>query len=363
MDQPVDQPLGHAPDDEAAWQRIARGYRLAGLLISAHRLGLLRRLSQAHRRSSDELAADLMADRNLVEHMCRALRGAGLVEENTAGWCLSEAGQALAGDVAASVELDAMAEDYLRWGQLDRHARRLAVGEVESPLYGDDAELRTQMGAARRYALRLSALHHDQARRLVGLLEPSRPVRVLDAGGADGLFSREMCRQWPNSRCTVLEQPAMAEVARQACAGESRITVVEGDLLARTDDGFEAVAEPADVVILSHVLQGLCEEDQRDVALRSAKSLGPGGCLVSSEFVLRYDERGPLDVLLWSVGEAAGLGCGNLLTSIEQDTLLRGAGLAAAGEWWIADSTRAVMGVNTAAGVTPALRPRAGRGG
>src|SRR5688572_25638291 len=38
------EPLAFAPDDEAAWQRLARGYRLAGLLLSAHRLGLLQRL-------------------------------------------------------------------------------------------------------------------------------------------------------------------------------------------------------------------------------------------------------------------------------------------------------------------------------
>lgn len=357
MTESGDNPLGHMPDDEAAWQRLVRGYRLAGLLVSAHRLGLLRRLAQQEA-STEDLAADLVGDSALLEQMCRALRGAGLVEVGTTGWTLSHTGKALASDVAASVELDAMAEDYLRWGQLDRHARGLAVGEAERPVYRESPESRTATGPARRYALRLSALHGDQARRLVASLKPSRPVRVLDAAGADGLVSREICRQWPQAQCTILEQPAMAEVARQACASEPRITVVEGNVLAGTADGFEEVPEPADVVVLSHVLQGLTQDQQRQVALRSAKALAPGGCLLSSEFVLLYDQRGPLDVLLWSVGEAAGQGCGNILTSIDQDTLLRGAGLAAAGEWWIADSTRAVMGVNTAAGVSPALLPR-----
>lgn len=357
MGEHEDHPLAHAVDDESAWQQVVRGYRLAGLLVSAHRLGLLRELAHGEV-PLGKLAADLVADEQLTDQMCRALRGAGLVEEGTTGWRLSDAGAALTEDAAAVVELDAMSEDYLRWGQLDRHARDLAVGESEPPVYREAPQARKDTGSARRYALRLAALHREQARRLIARLEPERPVRVLDAAGADGHVAREICRHWPQAHCIVLEQPAMAEVARQACADEARITVIEGDLL--KPDGYRigALEEPVDVVIMSHVLQGLCEEDQRDLVLRAVKTLAPGGCLISSEFVLRYDERGPLDVLLWSVGQAAGQTGGNLLTSIEQDTLLRGSGLAAAGEWWVADSTRAVMGVKTAAGVSPALLPR-----
>ena len=34
----VDEPLAFSPDDEEAWQRLVRGYRLAGLLVSARPL-------------------------------------------------------------------------------------------------------------------------------------------------------------------------------------------------------------------------------------------------------------------------------------------------------------------------------------
>jgi hypothetical protein len=93
---------------------------------------------------------------------------------------------------------------------------------------------------------------------------------------------------------------------------------------------------------------------------RAAAALRPGGCLLSCESVLRSDQKGPLETVLWAVGEAAQRRAGHMLTTIEQDVLLRAAGLAASAAWWVSDSTRAVLGVRTDVGVKPALRMAAG---
>jgi hypothetical protein len=217
MSKAVDEPLAFAPDDEAAWQRLALGYRLAGLLVSAHRLGLLARLAR-NQATLEVLADDLEADAALLAQMCRALGIAGLLRESDGGWGLTEAGQRLAADPAAAAELDSLILDYQRWGALDEHAHNAADGSPDPA--GDDVD------SAHRYALRLAARHRGHAVAMLDRVEPTRQLTVLDVGGADGFLAREVCARWPDARCIVLEQPAMAEVARATCAGDRRITVI-----------------------------------------------------------------------------------------------------------------------------------------
>ncbi|MPZ74149.1 MAG: hypothetical protein GEU74_13115 [Nitriliruptorales bacterium] len=351
MSSAVDEPLAFEPDDEGAWQRLALGYRLAGLLLSAHRLGLLERL-QTGQATLDALADDLHADPSVVEHMCRGLGAAGLLRAGDMGWRLSEAGNRLVSDPAAAAELDSLVLDYRRWGALDDRARARAQDE-EAPGDGpvDNIE------AARRYALRLAARHRGHAVAMLDRVEPTRPLTVMDVGGADGFLAREVCARWPDAQCIVLEQPSMAEVARVSCADDPRITVVEGDFLGEDDRGpSQELPADADVVVLSHVLQGRPEVHQRTLTTRGAGALRPGGCLLSCESVLRSDKRGPLETILWAVGQAALRRAGHMLTTIEQDVLLRAAGLAASAAWWVSHSTRAVLGVRTEVGVKPALR-------
>ena len=357
-----DLPLAFAPDDESAWERLVRGYRTAGLVLSAHRIGLLARLAEGGRPDTTSLAADLVADQRLVHEMCRGLQAAGLVRSVDNGWDLSAAGRRLLADPAVAVELDSMAEDYQRWGRLDKIARELAVGEPPEHSAYDESLASRNVAAARRYALRLSARHREQARQLIAYLTPTRPVWVLDVAGGDGLMSREICDRWPDARCTVVEQPTMAEIAARSCRGQERIEVHAATVLPDHDGtARDPVPEGADVIVLANVLDEITPQAQRTLTAALARSLAPGGCLVSSETVLRSDEQGPLDVVLWAVGQASQHHDGHLLTTTEQNVLLRAAGLAASAEWAVGPHTRAVLGVRTAAGVEPALRVRGPR--
>jgi hypothetical protein len=122
------------------------------------------------------------------------------------------------------------------------------------------------------------------------------------------------------------------------------------------DPGVLLAGETVDVVVISHVLQSLSERRRRELATQVTRVLSPGGCLLSSEFVLRWNDQDSLDVLLWAVGRTSANWQGEPLQSAEQDLLLRASGLAAVDAWWVTESTRAVVGVKTAAGSHPALR-------
>ncbi|MGI8574438.1 MAG: methyltransferase [Egibacteraceae bacterium] len=346
------------------WERLVRGYRLAGLLLSAHRLGLLSVLNEQGPQRADELGTALNADVELTRACCRALEAADVCRREADGaWSLTPSGQWLAAQPAARLELDALADDYHAWGRLDKRARALASAD-SSPVVSNGAagdrsdvdDIATDQAAARRYGSRLAARHREQFEHLVDALEPSRAVHVLDVGGGEGQLARTIVRRWPDATCTIVEVPAMAAVAAERCAGEERITVRPAHFFSTPEDGDEVLPRSADVVIVSHILDSLRQTDQRQLSLRTAKVLAPGGCMVSCEAVLHHDSRHSLDVLLSMVGQAVQRREGHLLTMHEQDTLLRAAGLAAADEWWVAPDVRAVLGVRPTAGVEPALR-------
>jgi SAM-dependent methyltransferase len=350
-----DRPLAFEPTDEDGWHRLARGYRLAGLLLSAHRMGLLRTLADRGPLTIETLAHELLTDVRLLTVICRALRAAGLLGTTDGNrWRLSPAGERLATDVGATLELDAMAEDYRRWGELDRFARAMPdAHRAESTTYAE-ADLAYDEQAVRRYARRMANRRRQEAERLLSRVMPTRPLTVLDAWGGDGYVAREMCSRWPQITCTVLEIPTMARVTREACAGQPRVAVITGDLV-RDDPTALLGGETVDVVVVSHVLQSLSEQRRRELAAQVTHVLAPGGCLLSSEFVLRWDDRDSLDVLLWAVGRTAERWQGEPLRATEQDMLLRGGGLAAVDSWWVTETTRAVLGVKPAAGIEPAL--------
>ncbi|HSK89709.1 MAG TPA: class I SAM-dependent methyltransferase [Euzebyales bacterium] len=350
-----DRPLAFEPGDEDGWHRLARGYRLAGLLLTAHRMGLLRALAGRGQTSIDQLSRELLADPQLLTMICRALRTAGLLAAGDDGWQLSPAGEWLATDAGASLELDAMAEDYQRWGQLELHARVLWDSDEPRQRTYDEADVAHSEQAARRYARRMTNRRRQQVDRLLTHVVPTRPLAVLDAWGGDGYVAREMCARWQQITCTVLEIPTMAPITREACAGYPRIAVITGDL-ASDDPGRVLAGHSVDVVVLSHVLQSLSEQRRRELVAQATRVLAPGGCLLSNEFALRWNDRDSLDVLLWAVGRTSEMWAGEPLRAAEQDMLLRGGGLAAVDAWWVTESTRAVLGVKTAAGMEPALR-------
>jgi ubiquinone/menaquinone biosynthesis C-methylase UbiE len=126
---------------------------------------------------------------------------------------------------------------------------------------------------------------------------PIRDARsLLDVGGGSGAFTIALCDRNPALRSTILDLPAVADLARDYCAeaglGE-RVDVLAGDALAGAWPGEQ------DVVLMSYLLSALGDGDV-DVALaRAMDSLRPGGLLVLHDFMLHDDGHGPPTAALW----------------------------------------------------------------
>ena len=125
-------------------------------------------------------------------------------------------------------------------------------------------------------------------------------IRLLDVGGGSGAFSIALCRRFPTLRATVLDFPAVVEVARayrDEAAMQDRIALVGGD----------AVSTPwpsgQHVVLMSYLLSALGDEEPGSeveaVLAKAHDCLEPGGLLVVHDFMLDDAGPGPVAAALW----------------------------------------------------------------
>lgn len=104
---------------------------------------------------------------------------------------------------------------------------------------------------------------------------PRGATDLLDIGGSHGYYSVALCRRYPELRAVVLDLPEAIEHAAPLLAAEGmgdRVVHRPGNAL--TDDlGTEAY----DVVVTSQLVHHLNDEENRDLAVRVARALRPGG--------------------------------------------------------------------------------------
>jgi ubiquinone/menaquinone biosynthesis C-methylase UbiE len=119
---------------------------------------------------------------------------------------------------------------------------------------------------------------------------------MLDVGGGSGAFSIALCTRNPSLTATVLDLPAVVDVARtyrdEAGLG-ARIDLLPGDAV--------HIPWPSDqhVVLLSYLLSALGDAEIDVVLAKAQASLTPGGLLIVHDFMLDDAAPGPAFAALW----------------------------------------------------------------
>lgn len=132
------------------------------------------------------------------------------------------------------------------------------------------------------------------ARAVTPLLGSRR--RLLDVGGGSGIYSTTMVAAHEQLSATVLEQPPVdalvtQEIARHGLSG--RVQVASGDM-------FAVKWPEADILLLSNVLHDWDEPEMRELLVKAAQTLAPGGLLIIHDAFIRDDKTGPLPVAEYS---------------------------------------------------------------
>jgi acetylserotonin N-methyltransferase len=148
--------------------------------------------------------------------------------------------------------------------------------------------------------------------------------QVLDAGGGSGCFMIAMAQQHPHLRCTIMELPAMCEVAQSYIrSGE----VGERVNTAAVDMFREPWPQGHDAVFFSNVWHDWSFETCGLLAARAFEALRPGGRIMVHEMLLDDDGAGPATAASFSMLMLLATQ-GQQFTFKELKTILEGAGFS-----------------------------------
>lgn len=125
-----------------------------------------------------------------------------------------------------------------------------------------------------------------------------RTTRLLDVGGGSGCFSIAIAQQFPSIRCTVLELPAVCDVARRYIA--------DGGVADRVDTtSIDMFREPwprgYDGMFFSNIFHDWNVETNTFLARRAYEALAPGGRIFLHEMLLAEDGSGPATTASFSM--------------------------------------------------------------
>ena len=122
--------------------------------------------------------------------------------------------------------------------------------------------------------------------------------RLLDVGGGSGCFSIAIAQQLPSVRCTVLELPAVCDVARRYIADggvADRVDTISIDMFR------DAWPRGYDGMFFSNIFHDWNTETNRFLARRAYEALEPGGRILLHEQLLAEDGSGPVTTAAFSM--------------------------------------------------------------
>ncbi|XP_063040052.1 acetylserotonin O-methyltransferase 2 [Engraulis encrasicolus] len=118
---------------------------------------------------------------------------------------------------------------------------------------------------------------------------------IVDLGGCSGGLARELAREYPSSKVTVLDLPKVIETAKQHFSeSDSTIEFMEGDF-------FNGDLPPADLYVLARIIHDWKEERCEQLLKRIHSSCSPGGGVLIVEALLFENRRGPITAQLFSL--------------------------------------------------------------
>jgi acetylserotonin N-methyltransferase len=123
-------------------------------------------------------------------------------------------------------------------------------------------------------------------------------ARFLDVGGGSGCFSIAIAQQFPSIRCTVLELPAVCDVARDYIAAGSvadRVDTTSIDMFRETwPRGYDGM-------FFSNIFHDWNAETNTFLARRAYEALPRGGRIFLHEMLLAEDGSGPVTTASFSM--------------------------------------------------------------
>ena len=294
--------MNHLKDQHPLMKDLGREYRLMErrfmeyrVFLSAVELKLFDQLRKPI--SAAKLAERAGTHAGLTQKLLDVLTASGFVVSTADGYCNTAETTAFLTEGGAY--FSAVSVDYLK-GNYERFA-----GLTDQIIQGP------QMVKKKKYTFKPDTIRMMANTCLLGRLQEivgsvaalpgfDTSRRLLDIGGAHGLFAIALCQENPHLSAVVFDQPGVTDMASEYIITydmQKRISTVNGDHgVDRFGDGFDLVFE-------SFTFFGN-KTRLADYFARIHHALAPGGLLVSVRSVLDDNRQGPVAALLWDLKNA-----------------------------------------------------------
>ncbi len=311
---------------------LVAGFVYSQVLLACHRLGVLKQL-----RDGPLPHAQLLSTLNLSPAagltLLRAAEALDLLEcdesdTNEPIWWLGSKGAALLGNAGALAMIEHHAvlyRDLVDPVALLRSPR----GSTELARYWPYATADAPSGAVPKqiqaYTALMAASQGLVADEILDTYEFSEHRRILDIGGGDGTFLRQVRKRAPQAQLVLFDLPAVAAEAQRRFGEASGVECVGGDF------AHDALPTGADLITLVRILHDHDDELAKSLLHRAASALVPGGRLIVAEPLAGTPGavrmgNAYFGLYLWAMGS------GRARTATEITEWLREAGLVDIGE-------------------------------
>lgn len=276
---------------------MSGSYWMTCTLHAAVKLDLFTAIGDRHL-SAAELAAEIDADPRALTMLLNALVALDLLRKRDGTYANGDIAAAfLAGTSPRYVGHMIMHHHHLveSWSHLDQAVKTGRA--VRERVSFTDPEKR------KSFLMGMFNSAMVAAPRIVRQVDLSGRRHFLDLGGGPGTYAIHFCLENPDLRAVVYDLPTTRPFAEETIARfnlSDRITFVEGDFVEKKLSGSY------DAAWLSHVLHGEDPDTCRQMIVKAAGVLAPGGLLMVHEFILDDTLDGPLFPALFSLNMLLG---------------------------------------------------------
>jgi 2-polyprenyl-3-methyl-5-hydroxy-6-metoxy-1,4-benzoquinol methylase len=244
-------------------------FTLARIVMAAAKLGVFEALG-AGASTAASVAERCGTDAVATEKLLFALAASGYAKGDSNGYALTPMARKWLLEESPTSLVDKLLFQFDEWDWVARSEEYVTSGR---PLEMHEAMSGEEWDVYQRGMRSLAAAFVPEAVRRAPVPRDARDL--LDIGGSHGYFSVSLCRRYPQLRAVVLDLPQAIEHAAPLLAKEGmgdRVVHRAGNALTE-DLGVEAY----DVVFTASLVHHLTDAENRDLAVRVARALRPGG--------------------------------------------------------------------------------------
>lgn len=309
-------------DFEQRITRITKGFQQARVLLLGVELGLFDRLAQGPATAA-QLAGDLDLQERGVEILCDALTAMELLgkdggqyrnQPDTARHLVRGTPDSNAFIMGHRVQM------YHSWGRLDETVRHgLQRREYDKSTLAD-------VESNRNFILGMAEVSRERLGVILDALPLAGARRFVDLGGGPAHYCCEAVRRDPDLSALLVDLPLTTEVAREYIAGQGLQDRVDTQVCNfYLEESFD-LGEPADVMLVSHVLHAEGEAENRALLRKIHPNVRDGATVAIIENLVNPDRVSPMPGAMFAVNMLAGTARGRTYTADEIAGWLRDAG-------------------------------------